>query len=205
MLWRIDIRSKVHPTNKRIDFARIDRKNRNFLNYCISLLNNFLALNYFFWNPCFSRVSQIKAQESIRKKYLFSYSYKFIILISLAKVSNRYSFRANQNYSDSFRYLYPRESFQTNPKNFLYLVWWKTVKNQSGLIRFNPQQQLEPIRIRSIRARINPKRIVNKDQSESFRPRIHSDWFWLETWFRIGSNCCCGLNRIKHQFADIST
>ena len=41
-----------------------------------------------------------------------------------AKVSNRNSFRANHNYSESFRYLYPSqcESFRTNPKNVLYLV-----------------------------------------------------------------------------------
>ena len=43
---------------------------------------------------------------------------------ALAKVSDRNSFRANQNYSDSFRYVYPSqcELFQNNPKNFLYLV-----------------------------------------------------------------------------------
>ena len=65
-----------------------------------------------------------------------------------AKVSNWNSLKVNQNYSDSFRYLYPSqsESFSTNPKNVLYLVWWKTVKNQSDLIRL-PRQQCEWIRI----------------------------------------------------------
>ena len=40
---------------------------------------------------------------------------------ALAKVSDRNSFRANQNYSDSFRYLYPSqcESFRTNLKSVL--------------------------------------------------------------------------------------
>ena len=69
---------------------------------------------------------------------------------SLAKVSDRNSFRANQNYSNSFRYLYQSqcESFWTNPKNVLYLVWWKTVKNRSDLIRFNTSNnpnESEPI------------------------------------------------------------
>ena len=66
----------------------------------------------------------------------------------MAKVSDRNSFRTNQNYSDSFRDLYPSqcESFRTNPKNVLYLVWWKMVKNRSDLIRFNPKQLSEWIR-----------------------------------------------------------
>ena len=43
------------------------------------------------------------------------------IIYSLAKVSIRNSFRSNQNYSDSFRYLYPSqcESLRTNLKNVL--------------------------------------------------------------------------------------
>ena len=43
---------------------------------------------------------------------------------TLAEVSDRDSFRANQYYFDSFQYLYPSqcESFRTNPKNVLYLV-----------------------------------------------------------------------------------
>ena len=40
-------------------------------------------------------------------------------------------------------------------------------------------------------------RIFNQNHSESSWPRIHSDWSWLETWFRIGSNCCLGLNQIR--------
>ena len=146
-------------------------KNRNFLNFCNSLVNIFLILHYFFCNPWFSRLSQMKAQESIRKKYLFSYSYKFIISISLAKVSDRSSFWANQNYSDSFRYLYPSqcESFRTNMKKALYLVWWKTVKNRSDLIRFNSRQQSEPIR------------------NQVFNPNP-SELGWFQTEFSIRTN-----------------
>ena len=48
-----------------------------------------MLLNYFFCNSWFRRLSQMKAQESIPKKYLFSYSYKSIISISLAKVSDK--------------------------------------------------------------------------------------------------------------------
>ena len=83
------------------------------------------------------------------------------------KVSDWNSFRVNQNYSDSFRYLYPSqcESFRTNPKNVLYLVWWKTVK-RSDLIRFNPRQLSEWIR----------NQVFNPDQSDLGFVRIDSDW-----------------------------
>ena len=125
----------------------------------------------------------------------------------LAKVSNRNSFRANQNYSDSFRYLYPSkcESFGMNPENVLLLVWWKTVKNRSDLIRFNLRQQSKWIRT-------NPKPSF---QSESIRMNPRSEWFWLiliknsvwvnpnsvwsglKTYFRIGSDSFGSLPRIK--------
>ena len=110
----------------------------------------------------------------------FSYNYWISFFSSLAKVSDRNLFRANQNYSDSLRYLYPSqcESFRTNPKNVLYLVWWKTVKNLSNLMRFNPRQLSKWIRtnpklsfqFESVQARIKPN-------------RIHSDWFWLKIRF----------------------
>ena len=100
-----------------------------------------------------------------------------VFFSSLAKVADRNSFWANQNYSDSFQYLYPTqcESFRTNPKNVLYLVWWKPVKNRSDLIRFNPRKQCEWIRT-------NPKPSF---QSESIRGRKDSNWFWLK--IRFGS------------------
>ena len=101
------------------------------------------------------------------------------IIPTLAKVSDSNSFRVNQNYSDSFRFLYPsqHESFRTNLKNVLYLLWWKTVKSRSDLVRFNPRQQSEWIRT-------NPKpRFQSKSkpnfQSEIIRIRtipIHSDF-----------------------------
>ena len=115
----------------------------------------------------------------------------------LAKVSDRNWFRANQNFSDSFRYLYPSqcETFRTNPKNVLYLVWWKTVKNRSDLIGFNLRQLSEWIRT-------NPKLSF---QSESIRMNPRLEWFklilvensvWINLisdWFglvRIHSDCC---------------
>ena len=66
----------------------------------------------------------------------------------MSKVSDWNSFRVNQNYSDSFRYLYQSQlkSFRTNPKNVLYLVWWKTIKNQSDLIQLITRHQSEWIR-----------------------------------------------------------
>ena len=68
---------------------------------------------------------------------------------TLVKVSDRNSFRANQNSSDSFWYLYPSqcESFLTNPKNVLYLVWWETVKinpTYSDSIRCTNLNESEP-------------------------------------------------------------
>ena len=109
--------------------------------------------------------------------------------------------RANQNYSNSFRYLYPSqcESFRTNPKNVLYLTWWKAVKNRSDLIRFNSRQQSEWIRTNpkpsflpeSIRARIDSNRIFNQNQSEWIQGWNDSNWFWLK--IRFGS---IGLIRI---------
>ena len=88
---------------------------------------------------------------------------------TLEKVSDWYSFQVNQNYPDSFRYLYPNqwESFRTNPKNVLYPVWWKRVKNQSDLIRLIPRHQSEWIRT-------NPKPSF---QSSSIRNNPRSEWF----------------------------
>ena len=108
----------------------------------------------------------------------------------------------------------------------MYLVWWKTIKNQSDLIRIIPRDQSEWIRtnlkpsfqsssIRTIRSRIDRNRLFNQNQSESFRPWIHYDWFWLiirsgsirdrivsdwsglKTWFRIHLDWPLGINRIK--------
>ena len=139
-----------------------------------------------------------------------------ITVISLAKVSDWNSFRVNQNYSDSFRYLYPSqcESFRTNSKNFLYLVWWKKVKNRSDLIRINPRQLSEWIRTnpkssfqsRSIKIYLSSDWSKPNFKSESIRiistldsfglkirfgtirAQIDSDWSGLKTWFWIGSD-----------------
>ena len=106
--------------------------------------------------------------------------------------------------SELFRYLYPSqcESFRTNPNNVLYLVLWKTVKNQSDLIQLIPRHQSEWIRT-------NPKPSF---QSRSIRINPSSDWsepnFQSESMIdldlklgfalvRIHSDWCLGINRIK--------
>ena len=101
--------------------------------------------------------------------------------------------KINPTSSDSFRYLYPMqcELFRTNPRNFLYLVWWKTVKNQSDFIRLIPRHQSEWIRTNPKRSfqsrsiRINPSLDWSKPnyQSESIRIIPTLDWFgviWIE-------------------------
>ena len=98
-----------------------------------------------------------------------------------------------------FRYLYPSqcESFRTNPKNALYLVWCKTVKNQSDLIRLIPRQQ-------SALIRTNPKpsfqsrsiRIFIRNQSEWIQGRNYSDWFWLKIRIENLVSDCFWLMRI---------
>ena len=107
----------------------------------------------------------------------------------LAKVSDRNSFRANQNYSDSFRYLYPIqcESFQTNPKIVLYLVWCKTVKKQFVSIQFNLRHQSKWIRTNTNKV-FNPNQSkfgiiqtefsnrINSNESEIGMIRMDSDW-----------------------------
>ena len=106
--------------------------------------------------------------------------------------------------------MYPSqcESFRTNPKNVLYLVSWKMVKNRSDLIRFNPRRQSKWIRT-------NPKSSIQSDQSElgfiqtefsiRFNPnhsdlefiRIASDWKLGFGLVLIHSDWWTGLNRIR--------
>ena len=105
------------------------------------------------------------------------------------KVSHWNSFRVNQNYSVSFRYFYSSqcESFRTNPKNVLYLVWWKTVKNQSALIQLIPRHQSEWIRTnlkpnfqsRTIQINLSSDWSKPNLQSESIRMNPRSEWFGL--------------------------
>ena len=77
----------------------------------------------------------------------------------------------------------------------------------------NSNQSETKFSIRSIRSRIDPNRIFNQNQSKSFQPWIHSDWFWLKIRFglirariyldwkldfglvRIHSDWCLGINR----------
>ena len=65
----------------------------------------------------------------------------------------------NRNSSDSLgmnSYPILSEWFRNNPKNFLYLVWWKIVESQSDLIRFNLNQSLLGFTETGFSIRINP-------------------------------------------------
>ena len=129
----------------------------------------------------------------------------FSSITSLAKVLVWNSFRVKQNYSDSFRYLYPSQckSFRSNPKNVLYLIWWKTVKNQFDLIRLIPRHQSEWIRMNlkqsetNISTQINPISDLSKPnfQSESIRMNPRSEWFEL-IWIEILVSDWIGFIRI---------
>ena len=139
----------------------------------------------------------------ISRNFIAESGHFFLLIFwrsSLAKVSDRNSFRANQNYFDSFRSFYPSqcESSRTNPKNVLYLICWKMVKNRSDLIRFNPRQQSKWIR----------NQVFNPNISEVGMIRINSDWKFgldqsengyirIENLVRIHLDCCLGLNRIR--------
>ena len=102
------------------------------------------------------------------------------------------------------------------------LVWWKTVKNKSGLIRLIPRHQSKWIRtnpkssFQSRLIRINPGldrskpnfpsesiRIIPTSDSfglilfESFRARIDQDWKLGFGLVRIHSDWFLGINRIR--------
>ena len=99
------------------------------------------------------------------------------LIFTLGRVWDWNSFRVSQNYSDSFRYLYPSqcESFQTNPKNVLYLVWWKTVKSQSDLIRLILRHQSEWIRTNPKPSFQSRSIQINPNESKVGMIRIGSD------------------------------
>ena len=149
----------------------------------------------------------IKLNGFILKFVTFRLRIYFFKLITLAKVTDWNSFRINKNYSDSFRYLYPSqcELFRSNPKNVLYLVWWKTVKNQSDLIRLIPKDQSEPIRnqvfnpdkseLRLIQTEFSIR--INPNESKVGLTRIDLDWKLGFGLVRIHSDWCLGINRIK--------
>ena len=68
-------------------------------------------------------------------------------------------------------------------------IKWKFSVNAYPLksIRFNQRQQSEWIRANS----------KPSFQSKSIRMNPRSEWFGLKTWFRIHSDCCLWLNRIR--------
>ena len=95
-------------------------------------------------------------------------------LVSLAKISDWNLFRDNQNYPDSFRFLNPSqcESSRTIPKNVLYLVLWKKVKNQSDLIRgINPNES----EVGLIQTEFSI-RIIPTSDSFGIIPRFGTEW-----------------------------
>ena len=76
------------------------------------------------------------------------YTLVFKTMLFLVKVWDWNSIRTNQNYS---------EPFGTNQKNFLKLVWYKSLINyQTESFRFNLRLQFEWIRIKFL-IRINPR------------------------------------------------
>ena len=112
--------------------------------------------------------------------------------ITLVKVSDWNSFRANQIHSDSFRNLFTRQSelIGVNPKKVFNLVWCSSFKNQSVSIWINPKfliltkNQSESIRLNPrlpIRGQSDLNGILNPDNSDlgfiriERLVRIHSD------------------------------
>ena len=91
---------------------------------------------------------------------------------TLAKVSYRNLFQANQNYFDLFRYLYQSqsESFWTNSKNAFYLVWLKK------------RSKINPAQSDSIRG-INPNPFFGLVRNDlhwlGYRYQNESEYFWL--------------------------
>ena len=104
-------------------------------------------------------------------------------MAALPKVSDRNSFRANQDYSDSYRYLYPNQS----EKRFVSCM----IKNGQKSIRLNPRHQSEliggrndldlfwsKIRIGSIQDRIDLDWKLDSD-SFGLMSQIKPGWFLI--------------------------
>ena len=97
-------------------------------------------------------------------------------------------------------------------KEKLSIFAWGLIFVDENYLKNNPKPSFQS---RSIWARIDPNRIFNHNQSESFWPWINSDWFWLKIRFGstraridldwklsfglvwIYSDWCLGINRIK--------
>ena len=181
----------------------------------------YVSYDVIYYVRIFNRVSKNAATKNwFFKSKIVEWPLKAMWMCTLAEISDWNSFRVNQNYSDSlWYYLYPSrcESFRINPKNVLYLVWWKTIKNQSDLIRLIPRNQSEWIRtnpkpsFQSRSIRNNPSSDWSKPnfQSESIRINPRSEWFgligliWIENlvwnWFgfiRIDVSELIGLSWI---------
>ena len=103
-LWELVHRNVIWPTNEKNIKKQIVEIASTFVR---KLTQTSYNLN---WNP-----------SKICRKWLDFYRKWKKYVYALAKVLDRNSFRANQNYYDSFQYLYPTqcESFRTNPKDVL--------------------------------------------------------------------------------------
>ena len=110
------------------------------------------------------------------------------------KVLDWNSIRVNQNYSDSFRYLYPRqcESFRTNP-NESEPIWNQVCKpDQSESIRMNPGLEWFWL------IRIGFSEFIELDRIDFWLFFVKRDTKRFSDWFgmiRIGSDTDIGMNR----------
>ena len=155
-------------------------------------------------------------------KIFFSYKNTFLSKITIFHIFHRFGDHPWRKYrieihSESIRtvHIHSNICIRTNLKNILYLVWWKTVKNQSDLIRLIPRHQSVWIwtnpkpsfQFRSIR--INPNhsdlgfiRIYSEwkfglDQSKLGLVLFDVDWKLTSDWFGFIPDWCLRINRIK--------
>ena len=123
------------------------------------------------------------------------FSFSQYIIYSLAKVSDigihsepirtipihsDIYIRANANHSEQIR------------KTFCISFDEKRVKNRPNLIRFNPRQLSK-----WIRANPNQSELELIKTEFSIRAQIDWDWCRLKSWFRIHSDWCLWINRIR--------
>ena len=132
----------------------------------------------------------------------------FCLIPNPGKLSDWNSFRVNQSYSDiciRANANHSKPIRKTFCISFDEKGWRINPINSVTSLRMNPKLSFQS---RSIRSRIDPNRIFNQNQSESCRPWIHSDRFWLKIWIdldwklafglvRIHSDWCLGIKRIN--------
>ena len=113
--------------------------------------------------------------------------------IFLAKVSKNKSIRANSSYSEICFWTNPGQKFRIG----IHSEPIRTISIHSNIcIRTNANYSESNRKKFCISFLWKPVKIqiLNQNQSDSFRPLIHSDWFWLKIRFvsigaRIDSDC----------------